>query len=116
MPLRPYTVFMLLKATARWLALSPDERDAICDRARLKVFNRFPDVRLSFFDASAFHGRCSDVLVWEAGDMPEYRDAVDTLRSDELLAQPYFELLDVIPSLADRGRQVQPHPLLAAWA
>lgn len=114
MPPRPYTVFMLLKATASWLALGKDERDAICDRARLKVFNRFPDVRLSFFDASAFHGRCSDVLVWEASDMPEYREAVDTLRCDELLAKPYFDVLDVIPSMSDEARVPQRN-LLAAW-
>jgi hypothetical protein len=112
---RPYTVFMLLRATGTWQALSKDEREAICDRARLKVFNRFPDVRLNFFDASAFHGRCSDVLVWEAGDMPEYRDAVDTLRSDELLAGPYFDVLDVIPSVSDAARGSQTHPLLTAF-
>lgn len=112
---RPYTVFMLLKATASWLALSQHERETICDRARLKVFNRFPDVRLSFFDASAFHGRCSDVLVWEAGDMPEYRDAVDALRCDELLAKPYFDVLDVIPSMSNDARAPQQHPMLTTW-
>jgi hypothetical protein len=79
------------------------------------VCNRFPEVRLRFFDASAFHSRCSDVLVWETSDMPEYRDAVDTLRCDELLAKPYFEVLDVIPSMADGGREPLAHPL-PAWA
>jgi len=112
---RPYTVFMLLKATAAWLALPPDQRNAIYDGALFKVFNRFPEVRLRFFDASAFHGRCSDVLVWETTDMPEYRDAVDALRSDELLAKPYFDVLDVIPSIADGGREPVCSPL-PAWA
>ncbi|WP_374566722.1 darcynin family protein [Ideonella sp.] len=112
---RPYTVFMLLKATAAWLALSADQRTAIYDGALLKVFNRFPEVRLRFFDASAFHGRCSDVLVWETSDMPEYRNAVDALRCDDLLAQPYFDVLDVIPSMADGGREPG-SSALPAWA
>ena len=33
LPARPYTVFMLLKAQAPWLALSRDEREALYDSA-----------------------------------------------------------------------------------
>jgi hypothetical protein len=100
---RPYTVFMLLKAHAPWLALSAEQREAIYDDALLQVFNRFPSVRLRFFDASAFHSRCSDVLVWHTTDMPEYRAAVETLRSHEFMS--YFESLDVIPSVPDGWRE-----------
>ena len=105
MPARPYTVFMLLKARASWLALGPEERDTLCDDALLTIFNRFPAVRLRFFDASAFHSRCSDVLVWHTTDMPEYRDAVETLRHHEFLE--HFEMLDVIPSVPDGWREFE---------
>jgi hypothetical protein len=104
MPPRPYTVFMLLKAHAPWLALSRDERDALYDSALVLVFNRFPSVRLRCFDASAFHGRCSDVLVWDTTDMPEYHEAVETLRQHALLDQRHFEIVDVIPSIPDGWR------------
>jgi hypothetical protein len=105
MPARPYTVFMLLQATAHWLALDRAQRDAQYDSALMQVFNRFPSVRLRYFDASAFHGRCSEVLVWETTDMPEYRDAVDALRAHPFLGKPFFEILDVIPSVPDGWRE-----------
>jgi hypothetical protein len=96
-----YTVFMLLQATPHWLALDREQRDALRDDALSRVFNHFPEVTLRFFDASAFHGRCSEVLVWETCDMPEYREALDALRSHELLGKPCFEVVDVIPSVAE---------------
>lgn len=104
---RPYTVFMLLQATARWLALSREERHALYDNALMQVFNRFPSVRLSYFDASAFHRHCSDVLVWETTDMPEYRQAVDSLRAHDFLGQGFFDVIDVIPSVPDGWREFE---------
>jgi hypothetical protein len=97
----PYTVFMLLQATPHWLALDREQRDALRDDALSRVFNHFPEVTLRFFDASAFHGRCSEVLVWETGDLPEYREALDALRSHDLLGKPCFEVVDVIASVAE---------------
>jgi hypothetical protein len=104
---RPYTVFMLLKATAQWLALSRDERDAFYDSALVLVFNRFPSVRLRCFDASAFHGRCSDILVWDTTDMSEYHEAVETLRRHPMLDLRHFEIVDVIPSIPDGWRDFE---------
>lgn len=107
MPARPYTVFMLLKAQLPWLALSRDERDALYDSALVMVFNRFPSVRLRCFDASAFHGRCTDILVWDTTDMPEYHQAVETLRQQALLDPRHFEIVDVIPSIPDGWRDFE---------
>ena len=107
LPARPYTVFMLLKANACWLALSRDERDALYDSALVTVFNRFPSVRLRCFDASAFHGRCTDILVWDTTDLPEYHEAVETLRQHALLDQRHFEIVDVIPSIPDGWRDFE---------
>jgi hypothetical protein len=107
MPARPYTVFMLLKANPPWLALSRDERDALYDSALVMIFNRFPSVRLRCFDASAFHGRCSDILVWDTTDMPEYHEAVQALRQHALLDQRHFEIVDVITSIPDGWRDFE---------
>jgi hypothetical protein len=96
-----YTVFMLLQATPHWRALDCEQRDALRDDALSRVFNHFPEVTLRFFDASAFHGRCSEVLVWETCDIPEYREALDALRSHDLLGKPCFEVVDVIPSVGE---------------
>jgi hypothetical protein len=107
MAARPYTVFMLLKANPPWLALSRDERDALYDSALVMIFNRFPSVRLRCFDASAFHGRCSDILVWDTTDVPEYHEAVQALRQHALLDQRHFELVDVIASIPDGWRDFE---------
>ena len=107
MPARPYTVFMLLKASAPWLALAREEREALYDSALMLVFNRFPSVRLSYFDASPFHSRCSDVLLWETTDMAEYRDAIATLRQHEFMSPQHFEVIDVIPSIPDGWREYE---------
>ena len=112
---QPYTVFMLLRATPRWLDLDTDERQSLQDSALVHVYDRFPAVRLRFFDASAFHGRCTDLMVWETTDMPEYRAAVESLRRHALLHEPHFEVLDVIPSVPDAGRHAITSRLVA-WA
>lgn len=102
---RPYTVFMLLAATPAWRALDREAREALCDDALLQVYNRFAAVRLRYFEASAFHGRCSDVLVWDVTDMAEYQAAVDTLQRHPLLGAGHFDVLDVIPSIPDGWRE-----------
>jgi len=105
MPTRPYTVFMLLKATPHWQALGRDQRDTVHDSALMCVFNRFPEVRLRRFDATGLHGRCSEVLVFETTDVAEYREAVDCLHRHELFARPCFEIVEVIPSVPDGWRE-----------
>ena len=39
--------------------------------------------------------------MWETGDLPEYREALDALRSHDLLGKPCFEVVDVIASVAE---------------
>lgn len=65
------------------------------------MFNHFPSVTLRFFDASALHAGCSQVLVWGTTDMPEYREALEALQAHDFLGKPCFEVVDVIPTLAE---------------
>ena len=104
---RPYTVFMLLRATPHWLGLTRDERDEIHDSALMLVYNRFPEVRMRRFDASGLHGRFTEVLVFETTSVAEYRQAVDSLQLHELFGQPCFEVIDVIPSVPDGWREFE---------
>ncbi|WP_395704190.1 darcynin family protein [Aquabacterium sp.] len=104
-PPRPYTVFMLLQAQPDWQALPREQREALCDDALMQVYNRFAAVRLRWHDASAFHGRCTDVLVWETTDLPEYHEAVATLRRHAFLDRQHFALLDVITTIPDGWRE-----------
>jgi hypothetical protein len=86
-----YSVFMLLKATPYWHSLAREERIAIRDAA----------VTLRFFDASGLHADCSEVLIWETTDMAEYRAAVEALQAHAFFGAPCFEVVDVIPTLAE---------------
>ena len=98
------TFFMLLKATSRWRVLDADAQRAVFDAALMTVFNGFPDLRMSTFNAGAFHGRCSHVIVWElrdGTDVWQYEAAVDALHAQAFFAAPLFEIVEVIAAVAD---------------
>ena len=100
-----YTFFMLLQSTAGWRALELDEQHARHDALLERVFASYPELSLRRFDSAAFGGRCSDVLVWETSDVAQYHEAIEALRDAELLAHPWFEIVDVIPAIEDVGRE-----------
>jgi hypothetical protein len=94
--LRRATVFMLLKATAHWLALDAEEREAALDEALARVFNGFPGVSFRFYETAAFSSRCSAVMLWEAEELKDYQEAVRSLGRCDVFARPLFEPLEVI--------------------
>jgi Darcynin, domain of unknown function len=98
---RPCTFFMLLKSSPRWRELSHQSQRAVFDDVLTLVFNGYPDLRMSHYAASAFHGRCSDVIVWDASDVSQYRAAIDALWERDFFGAPLFEIVDVIASVED---------------
>lgn len=98
---RRYTFFMLLRSTPDWLRLGRDQRQRfLADHVR-PVFARYPAVSLRFYDAEAFSGRCTDVAVFESDDLQAYTFLIDGLRDTAFFAQPYFEVLDIVPAVED---------------
>jgi hypothetical protein len=78
---------------------------------RLGVFNCYPELRMSRFNAGAFHGRCSHVIVWEAStdaDVWQYVAAVEALHSRPFFATPLFEIVDVIAGVEDDEDELRP--------
>lgn len=94
---------MLLAPTPAWQALSQPDRDALLDDLFVRVFNAFPGVRLRQYDSEAFGHRVGAVLVWEAEDLADYRDAVGLLREHPLLARPCFQIIDTIVAAEHQG-------------
>lgn len=94
------TVFVLLKTTREWLRLERSERNRIADTVLSTVL---PDnkVTLRMFDAEAFTTKCTDVAMFEAEDMESFYFAIERLRDSELITKPYFEMVDIIPSIED---------------
>jgi hypothetical protein len=104
---RPHTVFMLLRALPAWTRLDAEARDAVADDALLRLCREHPRVQLRFYEAGP--GPCTDLLVWDAADVPAWQAAHAALRSHALLAGGYFELLDLIRATPDGWRDF-------AWA
>lgn len=101
MPTPTMTFFMSLRSQPAWLALSRQQRaDYIAEHVR-PVFARHPQVRMRFYDAEAFSGRCTDMAVFETDDLRAYGFLIDALRDLEFFGLPYFEVLDVIPAMED---------------
>ena len=111
------TFFMLLKATPRWRALDADAQRAVFDDALMTVFNGYPELRMSRFNAGAFHGQCTHVIVWELhaqADVWQYTAAVETLHARPFFAAPLFEILDVISGVEDEVDTLLPIEAFAA--
>ncbi|WP_241613910.1 darcynin family protein [Rosenbergiella epipactidis] len=94
------TVFVLLKTTVSWLRLSRDDRNAIADKALSSVLVN-TDVTLRMFDAEAFTTRCTDVAMFQAKDIQSFYFAIERLRDSVLITEPYFEMIEIIPTIED---------------
>lgn len=91
--------FVSLRSQPAWLALGRQQRaDYLAARVR-PHFARYPRVRLRFYDAEAFSGRCTDMMVFETADLRAYSSLIDALRDEAFFGLPYFEVLDVVPAL-----------------
>ncbi len=95
---KPFTIFMLVKTTARWLALAPPERFAFLAKTIKPILGQHADVRMRFFDVEAFSARASDVIMWETTDLLRYQSLVEHLRETPFWDN-YFEVQDILPGL-----------------
>lgn len=96
-----FTLFMLLRSQPAWLALTRPERAAYVAAEVAPVLARWPQVAMRFYDAEAFTGRCTDLMVFETADLAAYSHLIDGLRDTAFLGRPYFEVLEIIPALED---------------
>jgi hypothetical protein len=93
-----YTIFMLVKTTNVWLALSPPERFAFLDTDINPILQAHPLVKMRFFDAEAFNSRVTDVMLWETSDLGQYSSVVEGLRESRFWGT-YFEVVEIIPGV-----------------
>lgn len=94
------TVFVLLKTTKEWLRLERAERNRIADSVLSTVLSD-NKVTLRMFDAEAFTTKCTDVAMFQAEDMQTFYFAIERLRDSELITRPYFEMVEIIPTIED---------------
>lgn len=94
------TIFMLVRATPAWLALTPTERFAFVGETIRPALAKRPELSLRYFDAEAFSARVSDVMMWRVADMAQWLSLVEDLRETRFWGD-YFEVLDIIPAVED---------------
>ncbi len=69
------------------------------------IFAQYPAVKLRFYDAEAFSGRCTDMAVFETADIRAYTFLIDALRDTPFFGLPHFEVLEVIPAIENSYRE-----------
>lgn len=94
------TVFMFIKATRKWLDLSPMERERDWGREFGPLLAAHPEVRMRYYDAEYYTARVSDVIVWEFEDATSYRALIQKLRDTDFW-NGLFEIVEIIPAIED---------------
>jgi hypothetical protein len=93
-----HTVFMLVRTTNDWLALTTTERFGFLGEQIVPILAANPAVSMRFFDSEAFSARCSDVVMWETTDVLAYQAVVEALRETKFWGH-YFEVVELIASI-----------------
>jgi hypothetical protein len=93
-----YTIFMLVKTTTDWLALSPEERFGFLATVIEPLLHRFPTVRMQFYDTEFFNSAVSDVIVWETSDLGAYCALIENLRETQFWDR-YFTITSILPGI-----------------
>lgn len=100
------TLFMMLRAQPGWLRLDRGARARIAGTALERAF---PDaaVTLRHFDAEAFHARISDIAMITAESAEAAYFAIERLRDTPLIAERYFEVVEIVPAFEDGFRRFE---------
>ena len=93
-----YSIFLLVRATPEWLALTPRDRFAFLEEEIQSRLAAHPTVSLRFWDVEHFSARVSDVLLFETQDLDQYRSLIEGIR-ETLFWDHYFEVLEILPGI-----------------
>ena len=93
-----YAIFMQVKTTPAWLALTPDERFAFLGSVIEPVVADPSGVTFRFFDSEFFSAQVTDVIMWETQDLSAYRAVIEMLRETPFW-DTYFEVVEITLSV-----------------
>jgi hypothetical protein len=112
-----YTYFVMLRASTAWLKLSRQTRRELSDQHFGSLINTYKDqLHVRHFDAEAFSAPCSDVMMVETRDPKAYYYFMESLRDSALITEPYFEVLQILPTVEDGYKQYEADATAAAPA
>lgn len=101
-----FTIFVLLKTLPAWLALPRPRRNEIAAAAFADAL-RDGSVGIRHFDAEAFSALCTDVAVFDAGDLLAFYAVMERLRDSPFFTVPYFEAVAIVPAIEDGFRHFE---------
>ena len=86
----------------QWLAENPDKR-GIADTTWFykPIFEKYPTVKVRWYDIEAFSTKASDIAVFETTSLQDYYFVIDVIRDSEFCTVPYFEFVEIIPAIED---------------
>lgn len=93
-----FTVFMHVKTTPTWLALSPERRFAFLGDTIEPILSKHRAVQMRFFDTEFYSADVTDVIVWETKDLAQYQSIIEALRETPFWGQ-YFEVVSILPGV-----------------
>ncbi len=95
-----YVFFVMLRATPAWLALSRARRKALGDEHLGPILQAHAgQLRMRYFDAEAFTAQCSDLMMTETKDPKHHYFFMEQLRDSALITHPYFEVVQIVPTV-----------------
>jgi len=100
---KPYTVLVLMNATAQWLSLSRESRAEFFEKSVVPIFQSVgKTVTVKLFDSEYFHATISDFMIITTDNMNDYQELIERLRDTKIYGVPYFEIKDIVVGQENR--------------
>ncbi|MBF4636115.1 hypothetical protein ITJ38_17025 [Agreia pratensis] len=96
-----YVVIVSLIALPSWLRLSRTERADVISAEVEPAAAAHHDCHIRWIDAESMTALCSDVMIIDTTDLRSWNHLWEQLRDSSLFAEPYFELVSIVPGIED---------------
>jgi len=96
-----YVVIVSLIALPSWLRLSRPARAEVVATEVEPATAAHPECSIRWIDAESMSALCSDVMLVETTDLRSWNHLWERLRDSSLFAEPYFELVSIVPGIED---------------
>ena len=96
-----YVYFVHVRTTPAWLQLDRERRRVLAELHVYQPLEEFLDLKMRYFDAEAFTGRLTDIMMFETPSPENYYFFIERFRDSPLIAEGYFEVVDIIPALEE---------------
>lgn len=74
---------------------------SLVHRSLSLFFEKYPTVKVRWYDVEAFSTKASDIAVFETASLQDYYFVIDAIRDSEFCTVPYFEFVEIIPAIED---------------